>query len=274
MRRMTEENGARLAVLRQAAFFPEEGLSYEAFLKVLIPSQQAVGRQLLQEGYLTYTNTGGIALSPLVEKNCPHKPTWDESTRVFLKRLIASLMESVSNYLDAQEWAEQAKAEPERLRMLVFRHSRETDLSPLQLRLAKEALLLFSTDEIPVVLPKAKRAFLTEATIWIEQMKGLALLRKQTLLIVPTLENVLEQTDYIPEQHLYQAYEWLAALYIILEDHPRAHRYVDKWQLLRTASSPSFEAVEAGLGTLYDPRAGDQTLGAVLKRWKEEHHEE
>ena len=37
LKKYTEENGARAAVLKQAVYYPKEGLDYEAFLKVLLP---------------------------------------------------------------------------------------------------------------------------------------------------------------------------------------------------------------------------------------------
>ena len=201
MRRFTEEIGARLAVIRQAAFFPEEGLSDEAFLKVLIPPQQAAGRKLLREGYLTRSKGGGIVLSPLVKNNCTPQISWDENLRPFLLRLITSLAEAVVDFQRADKWAESAEGDPETLRMLIFQHSRDDCLSPFQKQLADEALSLVVHKGIPKVLPESKRLFLVNVTIGIEKDKNLKLLRKQTSLIVPTLENMLNQLDCIPEQY-------------------------------------------------------------------------
>lgn len=273
MMRMTEENGARKAVLRQAAFFPEEGITYEAFLKVLIPQQQAAGRKLLQEGYLTRSSKGGIALSPLVRRNALQKTAWGENIRAFLVRLITSLAEAVTNYWKTQEWAEQAKSDPDRLRALVFQCSRDTTLSPLEARLAEEAKLLFTGNEARVTVAGSKRVFLIDATIGIELKRNLESLRNQASLIAPTLENVLSQVDDIPEQHLLRAYDWLSEVYLILENRKKAEVYLDRWRLLKAASGPSFEVVERALGDLFDPHAGDQTVGAMLKRRKEHHNE-
>ena len=274
MVRMTEENGARKAVLKQAAFFPEEGLSCDAFLKVLIPQHQIAGRKLLQEGFLTHTGTGGIALSPIIKGNCPDRTAWDENVRAFLIRLTTSLAEAVSDYRNAQLWAEQAKTDPERLRMLVFQHSRQTPGSPLEARLAEEALLLFAGKGASVVLTGAKRSCLIEATIGIEQRRNLEILQREAMLVVPTLENVLAQADDIPEQYLLQAYGWIARLYLILENRKKAGVYIDKWRLMMAAAGPSFETVERGLQDLYDPRAGDLTVGAMLRRRKERQNDE
>ncbi|MBR6861269.1 MAG: hypothetical protein IKM73_08110 [Acidaminococcaceae bacterium] len=272
MLRMTEENGACRAVLRQASFFPIEGLSDEAFLKVLIPSQQAAGRKLLREGYLTRTKDGGIALSPLMKNNCPPQMAWDENIRSFLLRLITSLAESVVIFRKAEKWAESVKGDPETLRMLVFQLSRDNNLPSFQKHLAEEALSLVLHDTVPRILPEANRTFLVNVTIGIEKAKNLGLLRKQTSLIVPTLENVLNQLDCIPAQYLLRAYDCLSDLFIILED-DRSNTYIDKWRLLVAASSPAFETVEAGLGALYHPKEGNETVGTMLKRWKEKTYE-
>lgn len=272
MRHFSEENGARLAVLRQAAFFPEEGLSDRAFLKVLVPPQQATGRKLLREGYLTRSKGGGIVLSPLVKNYCTRKVTWGEDIRSFLLRLITSLAEAVVDFQRAEKWAESAKGDPETLRMLIFQHSRDNSLAPFQKQLAGEARVLVVHDALPRILPEANRAFLVNATIEVEKVKNLELLRKQSSLVVPTLENVLNQLDCIPEQYLLKAYDWLSALFIILND-DRANTYVDKWRLLEAASSPSFAVVEAGIGALYHPKAGNETVGTMLKRWKEKTYE-
>lgn len=272
MLRMTEDRGARLAVRRYAAFFPEEGLSDEAFLKVLIPSQQAAGRDLLREGYLTRSKDGRIGLSPLVKNNCPPQVTWGEDLRSFLLRLIISLAEAVVDYQRAEKWADSAKGDSGTLRMLVLQHSRDNWLSPFQKQLAGEARVLVAHDALPRILPEANRAFLVNATIEVEKVKNLELLRKQSSLVVPTLENVLNQLDCIPEQYLLKAYGWLSALFIILND-DRANTYVDKWRLLEAASSPSFAVVEAGIGALYHPKAGNETVGTMLTRWKEKTYE-
>lgn len=275
MKRFTEENGAKLAVIQQATFFPAEGLSDEAFLKVLIPSQQAAGRKLLREGYLIRSEGGGVVLSPLVKENHPSQIAWDENLRSFFIRLVTSLAESILDYDTANKWAEQAQSNQERLRMLVFQHSRATGLSPLQKRLSEEALTLFVHDtQVLSILPEAKRKFLIDSAIAIEKLQNLALLRKQAQLIVPTLENVLEQVGDIPAQHLFRAYDWLSDLFIILAD-SRMRIYLDKWRLLKAAAGPAFSTVEAGLGALYDPRSGDKTVGEMYRRLKEaEDHEE
>ena len=118
---------------------------------------------------------------------------------------------------------------------------------------------------MPTILPEAKRRLLIQATIGIEQAKNLATLRKRSALIVPTLENVLTQVDNIPETNLLKAYDWLTDLFDILGD-DRAFNYREKWRLLAIASLPIFEIVEAGLGDIYDPRAGDATVGAMIAK--------
>ena len=267
MRHMTEEIGARKAILEQAQFYPKEGLSDNAFLKVLIPPQQAIGRLLLCERYLTRNDCGNIVLSDLVKQTLP-PPTWGENMKAFLLRLTTCLAEAVVNCKKADHWAEQARWDPERLRVLVLLHNRESDFPLLETRLSHEACSLLPCSKIAEILPAAKRRILIESTIAIEERKNRVSLDREAILIVPTLENVL-QMNGIPEQLLFYAYDWLSELYIMLDD-KRAQRYIDNWRLLKAASSPSFEAVERGLSELYDPRAGDKTVGEMLKRRKEQ----
>lgn len=267
MGRLVEEYGARNAVLQEAVFFPESGISYEALLKVLIPNHQVAARRLLHEGYLSFAESGGIVLSPVIRQNFPDAATWNEIVRAFLTRLTMCVAEAVSDHRKAEAWAEKAEADPMLLRMLVFQHSRDANLPPFQARIANEALLLVNQRQMPTILPEAKRRLLIQATIGIEQAKNLATLRKQSALIVPTLENVLTQVNNIPETNLLKAYDWLADMFDILGDN-RAFNYREKWRLLATASLPAFEVVEARLGNLYDPRAGDTTVGAMLAKKK------
>lgn len=273
MKRLTEECGARNAVLRQAEFFPEEGLTYEAFLKVLIPPQQAVARQLLREGFLTRNEFGGIVLSPLVRNNCPTSAAWDENMRAFLARLTTSLAEAVCDCWSADRWAKQAISDRERLRMLVFQHSRDASLLPFEQRISEEALLLFRQGQAMQIIPQAKRRFLTEATVEIELRKNKDRLRQAAAIIIPTLENVLNRVGGIPERNLFDAYDWLSDLYLIL-DEKKAAPYIDKWRLLKAAMRPSFAAVKNAFAVLYNPLSGDQTVGAMLKYWEEHNHED
>lgn len=141
--------------------------------------------------------------------------------------------------------------------------------SPLEARLAKEASLLFPDSGTHVFLAGTERSFLTRAVIAMEQRRNLTLLRSQSALIVPTLENMLMRVDEIPEQHLYRAYYILYSIFQSLEDKKKADQYYSKWRLMKAASLPAFSIVERGLCELYDPRAGDQTVGAMLKRRKE-----
>ena len=266
---LVEEQGARNAVLRQAVFFPEDGISYEAFLKVMLPSHQASARRLLQEGYLTRTESGGIILSPLIKNSIPQATVWNEVIRAFLIRLTTCVAETVTDYWKAEEWAKQATVDPERLRMLALQHGRDTTLPPFQARMAKEALALVSKNKVQVILSETKRRILIQATVGIERAKNLATIRKQSSLVVPTLENVLTQVDTIPEGHLLKAFDWLTDLFVILGEN-RAFNYREKWRLLATASLPAFEVVEAGLGVLYDPRAGDATIGEMVAKKERE----
>lgn len=274
MLKMSEENGARNAVLQQAAFFPAEGLSDEAFQKVLLPAHQAVGRKLLREGFLTRTDVGGIALSPLATRNLPLRTAWNENLRSFLMRQVTSLGELVIQFRKAEDWADQANADPERLKTLVFMRGNQEIFSPMEARLAEDARLLFPDSRTQKVLTSTERSFLIRAVIAMEQRRNLSFLRSQSALIVPTLENMLMRVDEIPEQHLYRAYYILYSIFQSLEDEKKADQYYSKWRLMKAASMPAFSIVERGLGELYDPRAGDQTVGAMLKRRKERQNDE
>lgn len=267
MKQFTEEYGARNDILRQAVFYPPEGLSYGEFLKVLLPPQQAVGRRLLQQGYLIRNEAMRIILSPIVKKELHLQPVWDENTHTFLTRLVLCLAEAIITSRKADKWAEQAHSDPEQLRMLVFQHSRE-NLPPFQMQLAREALSLYSKGQTLTVVPGSKREFLVSATIAIEKSKNKWRLEQEAAIIVPTLESVLNLAVGIPEKNLCDALDWLSELYLELEDE-KAERYVNKWRLASAAASHSFEPVLRGLGILYSPLAGDQTVGAMLQRWKE-----
>lgn len=173
MKQFTEEYGARNDILRQAVFYPPEGLSYGEFLKVLLPPQQAVGRRLLQQGYLIRNEAMRIILSPIVKKELHLQPVWDENTHAFLTRLVLCLAEAIITSRKADKWAEQAHSDPEQLRMLVFQHSRE-NLPPFQMQLAREALSLYSKGQTLTVVPGSKREFLVSATIAIEKYQQVA----------------------------------------------------------------------------------------------------
>ena len=267
LKKYTEENGARAAVLKQAVYYPKEGLDYEAFLKVLLPPQQAIGRKLLQEGFLVRTEEGNIVLSPILREELRWSPDWDENIHAFLARLVTSLAEAVVDFKKANRWAEQARTNPEQLRMLVFQHSR-SNLPPFQQRLAQEALSLFQKGQTLMILPHAKREFLVSATIAIELYKNTQHLKQEAARIVPTLENLLEQTEGIPINNLCSALDWMSELYLELE-YEDADRYVERWRLADAATHPAFEPVFRGLAALYSPLAGDQSVGEMLQRWKE-----
>ena len=261
-RRYTEEWGKRNDVLRQALLYPK-GLTYQAFLTVLPPEQQAIGRRLLREGYLIEDETDGIRLSPILKLELP-PPTWDEPTKVFYLHLGNLLYQAVWDYRKAEYWVRKAKNDPEQLFMLVHTNSRDKSLSLFEQRLSNEALHLFQSDESLYVLPKEHRELLINGIIGIEQRKNREALRSQLSLFLPTLENVLQQL-VIPEDYLLVTYDllWDALKYSESERELSAGM---RWILLRVSREERFDKVlrNSSLGRLYHPQAEDQNVGALI----------
>lgn len=267
--RFLEPWGVKQEIIKQARFFPEEGLSYQDFLKVMLPPQQSVGRQLLQQGYLIKNDAGGIVLSPIMAQQLP-PAEWDEPTRAFLTRQVTSLAEMMVNYWEANRWVKQARRDSVRFRELSFMLSRDDFLQPLEQQAVDEAMQIFKKEPFVLkVIPKSKQRFLASILSGIGQRRNLDRLKAQAMVVSQTIENILSIVPNIPEHHLLKAHDWLSDYYFAT-DIDRLGKSLDMWRLLSAASRPSFQVIrDSSLGILYDPNAKDQTIGAFLKNQRE-----